>query len=181
MRKIIVLVMVLVLTLSMSACGSGKTEDGGNGTATVTNLEGTLPEIIDKIYEVKNTNLSLVTMEVDVTNPDDLPYYTGLTDASKIKGVAVSESAFGSQAYSLVLVRLNDAADAEEVAGLMKDNIDTRKWICVEADDVRVAAYGDVVMFIMTSTEFEDSASAVELVEAFKSVCGGELSVDMAK
>lgn len=149
----------------------------------VANLEGTLPEIIEKIYAQKESGLMVMTMEPDLTDLDALPYYTGLKEATKIKAAAVSESAFGSQAYSLVLVRLNDAKDAEEIANAMLEGIDTRKWCCVCADDVRVAAYGDVVMFIMTSTEFVSggAASAQELTDAFATVCGGELSINKAK
>lgn len=149
----------------------------------VANLEGTLPEIIEKIYAQKESGLSVITMEPDLTDLDALPYYTGLKEATKIKAAAVSESAFGSQAYSLVLVRLNDAKDAEEIANAMLEGIDTRKWCCVAADDVRVAAYGDVVMFIMTSTEFVSggAASAQDLTDAFAAVCGGELSINKAK
>lgn len=190
MKKFAIYATILVGMFSLSACGKkeeskpsvnneNKVEENDNTSKG--NLEGTLPEIIDKIYENVETNLNLITMELDLTDLEGLPYYTGLSDASKIKEAAVSESAFGSQAYSLVLVRLNDAKDAEDVAELMLENIDTRKWICANADDVRVSAYGDVVMFIMTSTEFEDSASAEDITEAFEKVCGGELAIDKAK
>ena len=196
MKKFTILAMIFAGALCLSACGNDKSStndkeisssvdneknDDLKDKENVGSLEGTLPEIIDKIYENVETNLNLMTMELDLTDLEGLPYYTGLSDASKIKEAAVSESAFGSQAYSLVLVRLNDAKDAKEVAEQMKENIDTRKWICVNADDVRVAAYGDVVMFIMTSTEFEDSASAKDITEAFAKVCGAELDIDMAK
>ena len=191
MKKLIIVTMIAMGMFSLSACGNKKEETKPsvnnenkveeNDNTSKGNLEGTLPEIIDKIYENVETNLNLITMELDLTDLDGLPYYTGLSEASKIKEAAVSESAFGSQAYSLVLVRLNDAKDAEDVADTMLNNIDTRKWICANADDVRVAAYGDTVMFIMTSTEFEGSASAKDITEAFEKVCGNELAVDKAK
>ena len=213
MKKSTIIILILVGALLMGACGSNGGPDntkttptptagaGGSNigvstpttapTATpttapvdeVVNLEGTLPEIIEKIYAQKESGLMVITMEPDLTDLDALPYYTGLKEATKIKAAAVSESAFGSQAYSLVLVRLNDAKDAEEIANAMLEGIDTRKWCCVCADDVRVAAYGDVVMFIMTSTEFVSggAASAQDLTDAFATVCGGELSINKAK
>lgn len=191
MKKLIVLTMIVVGAFSLSACGKkneetkpnvnneNKVEENDNTSKE--KLEGTLPEIIDKIYENVETNLNLITMELDLTDLEGLPYYTGLSEATKIKEAAVSESAFGSQAYSLVMVRLNDAKDAKDVAEEMLENIDTRKWICANADDVRVSVYDDIVMFIMTSTEFEDSASAKDITEAFEKVCGGELALNKAK
>jgi hypothetical protein len=55
----------------------------------------------------------------------------------------------------------------------MKAGIDTRKWICVEANDVLAAGYGDVVMFIMVNTEM--GLTAQSFVDAFQKVAGAEL------
>ncbi|MBE5940364.1 MAG: hypothetical protein E7266_08195 [Lachnospiraceae bacterium] len=172
MKKIVMLAIMLIGVMVIGGCSRGNEQP---------KLEDSLSGIVDKIYAEKNTNLSLTTMNVNIKDANELSYYTGLSNNSKITEAVVSESALGSQAYSMVLVRLKDTKDAKEVANLMKDNINTRKWVCVGADDVRVAAYGDVVLFIMTSTEFENSASAKDITEAFKKVCGGNLAIDMAK
>ena len=50
----------------------------------------------------------------------------------------------GSMAFSMVLVRVAEDTDSKTVAESMKSGIDTRKWICVEADDLKVAGFGDV-------------------------------------
>ena len=44
---------------------------------------------------------AVTDVPVDLNDMDSLNYYTGLSDASKIKDVAVSEAMTGSQAYSL--------------------------------------------------------------------------------
>ena len=119
----------------------------------------------------------LATTPVDINDTDALTAFTGLTDASKIKEVVASEPMMGSQAYSLVLVRVNDSADAEAVADAMKAGINPSKWVCVTADNVKVAAYGDVVMLAMTSSSL-DVPTAEELVNAFQTVCGGTLDVN---
>ena len=59
----------------------------------------------------------------------------------------------------------------------MLNGINPAKWICVEADDVRVAAYDDLVMLIMVSSQFEDTVTGKEIVSAFKKVCGSSLDV----
>lgn len=88
----------------------------------------------------------------------------------------VSEPMISSIAYSLVLVRVEDAKNAQSIAQQMKDGINPHKWVCVEADDLAVCGYGDVVMLIMVSSDFAgDGITAQALVDAFQSVCGGKL------
>ena len=83
----------------------------------------------------------------------------------------------GSQAYSLVVARVKNAADAPEVARQMYDNVDTAKWICVSADTKTAAYSGDVVMLFMVGSQFAESATTDTMLEAFKTVCGGNMTV----
>jgi len=86
----------------------------------------------------------------------------------------------GAQAYSLVVVKVKDAADAETVAKEMMNGIDQRKWICVEADDLRVAAAGDTAVLMMVSSEHADVVTAADITDAFGAVAGG-LALNEAK
>lgn len=140
-----------------------------------------LPVIIEKIYEIKDTGIAVGDVPVDLNDSNAVKYYTGLSDASKIKEIAVSEAMIGSQAYSLVLVRLNQSEDAETVANEMLQGIDPRKWICVEADDLQVVAQGDVVMLIMVSSELESSVTSQNIVDAFQEVRGADLDLLLDK
>ena len=116
-------------------------------------------------------------MELDLSDGDMFTAVTGLADSDKVKEAAYSESMMGSQAYSLVVVRVKKSKYAADVADEMLNGINPAKWICVEADDVRVAAYDDLVMLIMVSSQFEDTVTGKEMVSAFKKVCGGSLDV----
>ena len=78
----------------------------------------------------------------------------------------------GSMAFSMVLVRLTPDAGSKEEAEAMKSGIDTRKWICVEADDLKVAGFGDVVMLIMLNSD--SGMTAQSFVDAFAKVAGFE-------
>ena len=127
----------------------------------------TLSDIVDKIYEAKSIELSLVTASVDLTNTDILKYMTGLDSADKVKEAVVSEPMIGSIPYSLVLVRVNNSADAAAVAESMKNGIDTRKWVCVEADDLGVAYKDDLVLLFMIGSDYTDVATSAEMLEAF--------------
>ena len=117
--------------------------------------------------------MPLGTMEVDLADPDALKMFTGLGSADKISAAAVSESMMGAQAYSLVVVKVKDAKDADAVATEMMNGIDQRKWICVEADDLRVSAAGDTVVLIMVGSAHADAATAASITDAFSAAAGG--------
>ena len=138
---------------------------------------GSPSDIIDKIYAKKTVELPLGTTELDLSDGEIFTAVTGLASSDKVKAAAYSESMMGSQAYSLVVVRVKKSKDAAAVADEMLSGINPAKWICVEADDVRVAAYDDLVMLIMVSSSFEETVTGKEIVSAFKKVCGGSLDV----
>lgn len=174
-KKLMGIMMITVLVVSLGACSGNSGKTAGKGP------EGELTDIINKIYEQKDTGLMLETSKIDLADKDVLKYSTGLTDASLIKEGAASEALISSQAYSLVLVRVNDSKDTKTVAQQMLDGIDQRKWICVEADDLKVAALGDTIMLVMVSSAMEDGVTSGQLVDAFKTVCGGNLDFTLEK
>lgn len=171
MKRMITTVLAIVMMFTLSAC-----QENNGGAAEVKNLEGTTSELIEKVYETTKPEFGVMTMEVDLTDSEAVKYMTGLDNADKISEAAVSEPMTGSQAYSFVMVRVKDAKDTKEVAEAMKAGINPAKWVCVEADDMAIAGYGDVAMLIMVSSQFSDSITAAGVVDAFKTVCGGTLS-----
>lgn len=165
-----------------SSTDNNENEVEGNGDVEGEDvLKGELSAIIEKIYGVKDTGLKVGNNVVDLSNMDSVQYYTGLNDVSKVKEALASETLIGSQAYSLVLVRAIDAASAESVANDMLSGINPRKWVCVEADDLQVVTYDDLVMLIMVSSSHEDTVTSQQIVDAFKEICGDELDVVLKK
>lgn len=121
---------------------------------TEANVEGTLEEIMAKVYEgIPAENLPMLgQMPVDATDPDSVAYYLGTSEVS-FKEALVSEPMMGSVPHSVVLVRLNDTKDAADTVAKIKANVDPRKWICVEASNVIVKSKGDLVVLIMSDAE----------------------------
>ena len=178
MKKFIAMALVLALSLSLVACGGDAQPTEAPTEAPKPALEGTMEENLNKIVELQPVEFMGGVMPVDVADTSEdglwaIKYFTGLDNAENITEAAVFEPMMGSIAFSMVMVRLTEGADAKAVAEAMKAGIDTRKWICVEADDLMVAGYGDVVMLIMVSSE--NGMTAQSYVDAFKSVCGAEL------
>lgn len=170
MKKLIALVLALVMAVSMAACGEKAEEKAP--------LEGTMEENVLKVMEIAPVEFMVGPMPVDLSDTSEdgkwaLSYFTGLSDAAKITDVCVYEPMMGSQAFSLVMVRTAEGQDPKAVAQEMKDNIDPRKWICVGADEIMAAGYGDTVMFIMVDSQM--GINAQTYVDAFAQVCGADL------
>ena len=138
-----------------------------------------LSGLIDSIYQINEPGLPVGTMPVDTADEFSLSYYTGLTDASLVKEAVVSEAMIGSQAYSLVLVQVNDSAKAASVAETMLNGIDQRKWICVEADDLRVVVVDDIIMLCMIDSKLDVKVD--DMISAFSQVMGKAFSADLRK
>lgn len=183
MKKLISLLLVLVMVMSFAACTAEEdtktTEPSVEATEPAkAELEGTLEELLNKIITEQPVEFMGGVMPVDLTDTSEdglwaVSYYTGLENAAQITEAAVYEPMMGSIAYSMVMVRVAEGADAKTVAEQMKNGIDTRKWICVEANDVMAAGYGNVVMFIMLDNQ--SGMTAQSFVDAFKTVCGADL------
>ena len=148
MKKAICMILALTLALSLAACGE-KVPQTVN-----TALDGTPEQIIEKIYAAhteKEMKLPLMTMEVDLQDTDSLSYNMGLDSGDRLSAAAISEPMMG-QAYSLVVARVKDAADAPQVAKDIYEKVDPNKWICVSADAVDVLVNGNVILFYMIDT-----------------------------
>ena len=174
MKKFLAIVLALSLVLSLAACGGKKTQETEAAAMTV---EGTMEELLNKTIEQRPVEFMGGVIPVDLTDSSEdglwaLKSYTGLDDAAQISEAAAFEPMMGSLAFSMVLVRVAEGADAKAVAESMKSGIDTRKWICVEADDLKVAGFGDVVMLIMVNSD--SGMTAQSFVDAFAKVAGFE-------
>ena len=146
-------------------------EELGEVEIEMTELQKTVNAIIEK-NPVEFMG-GMIPVDLTDTSEDGLwaiKSFTGLDSAEKLNEVAVYEPMMGSMAFSMVLVRVNDAAEAQAVGQQMSDNIDTRKWVCVEANEKIVVGSGDVVMLIMLNSEL--GLTAQSFVDAFVEIVG---------
>ena len=178
MKKVLCVLLTLTMALSLAACGgkpAGETTAQTETTAPAS-FEGTMEELVNGIIDQRPVEFTGGSMVIDLTDTSEdgqwmVKSFTGLEDASALTDAAVYEPMMSSVAFSLVTVRVAPDGDAKAVAESMKSGIDPRKWICVEADDLLVASYGDVVMLIMVSST--SGMTAQSFVDAFQTVVGG--------
>ena len=136
MKKVFGLFCTLVFCFILTGCGSSEK-----------NIEGSLTDIMDKLYEgISDDEKPMMLENMELTS-ENFEYYAFVKDV-KYKEAIVSE-AIRSIAHSVVLIRLEDAKDADQVVKDIEKNANPRKWICVEAENVYVLSKGDLVVLIM--------------------------------
>ena len=135
----------------------------------VLNTAEDLTNFVTKLYE-GNDNLygSLMTQTIDPTDNDSVAYMTGLDNGNDVQFCVVSEPMMSSQAYSLVIVKVKEGVDVNAAAKKMNENINMRKWICVEAEKAYTTSSGDIICLVMSSEEM-----AKPVYEKFKTLAGG--------
>ena len=176
MKKLICTLLALSLVLAMTACGKQATETTApETTAPEGALVGSMEELLEKVIEARPVEFAGGVIPIDLTDTSEdglwaIQSYTGLEDANQLKEAAAYEPMMGSLAFSMVMVRTKGGEDPKAVAESMKAGVDPRKWICVEADDVKAAGIGDVVMLIMVSTTGDMTAQS--FVDAFQTMAG---------
>ena len=151
----VILSIVLVIAIIVGAVYAIYRNQPKTYTQIVSSTDD-MQNMINTIYEGVEAELppTLNTQVVDISNVDILKSYTGLSSNENIDAVVVSEPMIGSQAYSLVLVKVKDGQDANAIAKEMSENIDTRKWICVEAEKLYATSQDNLAVLIMASDEW---------------------------
>lgn len=152
-KKLLLLLIVCASLLPLTGCKEQ-------------NVEGSLDEIITKIYEDIPTDEMPMLENINVLEvvPDNITYYIGTTDI-EYEEILASEPMMSSIAYSVVLVRMKNGANIKDAKTKIKENVDPRKWMCVEVpeEDVIVKNKGDLIILIMV----EDETTREKIEEGF--------------
>ncbi len=120
--------------------------------------EASLETLIDQLYEgIAEENMPMV-MNITLS-AENSEYYVGVPFSSYTEGLA-SDSAIGSIAHSVCLLRASDADAAASLAKEVEANANPAKWICVTAEKMIVKQKGDLVLLIMASSDNADIISA---------------------
>jgi len=119
------------------------------------NVDGSLEDIMSKVYsELPEDKTPMMLMNTEVTK-DNVKLYLGTSDIEFEEALA-SESATGSIAHSVVLIRVKKNANIEDIKTKIKENADPQKWICVRAENVVVKSKGNLIILIMANDGAEE-------------------------
>lgn len=151
-KKIGLLVVMIIGAFLLTGCG---------------NIEGSLEDIMAKVYaDIPENERPMMLTNIEVTDKN-IEQYLGTADIEYEEALA-SESATGSIAHSVVLVRVKDNANVEAIKEKIEKNVNPRKWICVgvEEDDVIVENEGNLIILIMVA----DEGTREKLEDAFENL-----------
>ena len=149
LHKLGLFLVVLMAGLLLTGCGD-KEEVASE------NISGSLDEIMDKVYSQlpeENTPM-LGRMEVTAENVEG---FLGTADIEFEEALA-SEPMISAIPHSVVLVRVKDESKVQEVMEQIKENVNPRKWVCVEVpeDEVIVKNKGNLIILIMVAEGSEE-------------------------
>jgi len=100
---------------------------------------------------MENSLPALFNTEITAEN---ISYYLGVDNIDLIAGVAC-EPMMSSIAFSVCLIQVADEADVEGIKADIENNVDPRKWCCVEAENVIVDSIGSKIVLIMCNEPAE--------------------------
>lgn len=119
-------------------------------TSKVQNIEGSLEEIMTKLYEgISEDQLPMALSNIEITN-ENVESYLGTSDI-EFESALASESMVGSIAHSVILVRAKENQDIEALKAKIEANINPNKWICVTAENVIVKNKGNLILVVMSN------------------------------
>ena len=136
-----------------------------------------ITKMIKSIY--KNSKLELPELEtetIDINNSDDLLSYTGLKSNENVESVIVSLPQMNAIPYNLAVVKVKDGANIEAMKEEMLNNINMRRWVCVNADKLYITNNGNVIFLIMANEE-----DAKPIYEEFKKYVNNNIGKELEK
>ena len=133
------------------------------------NLNYTTMEIIEKVYEGFGQDELPMLEKTDMKTMIDNEMFTLENDLGikelNYEEATVSQPMIGSIPHSVVVIKLKDSEDTEAVAAEIKEKINPRKWVCVEAEQVYVENRGNIIIAVMA-----DKASADKIIDNFRKI-----------
>lgn len=131
------------------------------------NVEGTLEEIMTKVYaSVSEDEIPMGLVNIEV-NEENIEGFLGTSDI-EYDNILASESMIGSIAHSVVLVRTKENANVDAIKTKIKESINPRKWVCVgvEPEEVIIENKGDLIIAIVVENENVRN----EIIKEFRSL-----------
>ena len=164
----VVAVIVIIAIIAIALIMNNKTEKGETTQLPEVNSAEELSTLVDKIYDGIETDIfNVETRTIDLDDTTSVKSYTGLENGQNLEYAVASEPMINAQAYSLILAKVKQGVNANEVAKDMSENIDMRKRICVSAEKLYATNSGDIIFLVMTNEEM-----ATKVFNNFKTLYG---------
>lgn len=166
MKKLSLILLTVALCFGLVACGNQKEDNNGTTGADINTMS--LNEIMDVVYSgFAEEDLPMMIERKDLAEADaDTKIWFLGSDTIEFEEALGSESAIGSFAHSMLLVRVAEGADVEATMEELKASVNPRKWICVGVadEDVVIENIGNVILVAI------DEADVAKFVANFETL-----------
>lgn len=122
-------------------------------------------DLLDKLEQLVDGVEDEMMMTENVEIPADQYPYQLFIDYVEGSHAVTSAAMINTVPHSVCLLELPEDADAAAVAQEIEENLDPRKWICVEAEATAVKTSGQYVLLVMS-----DQASVDTILSNFETV-----------
>lgn len=180
MKKFVTLLLAAALLLTLVACGNGGKETTANGEDTTAsqNVESKEPLTVlqtvwasysdDEKFAVAGGDMSEENSKMDepgvfsLENKEELDATLGLSAeaAEKVDSAASLVHMMNANTFTCGAFKVKNADDVASLAGLLKDNILKRQWMCGFPDKLVVASVDDVVLAFFGKNDNIDTFKA---------------------
>ena len=117
---IVIVALIILITLGIIFISQKATNKTGSTNLNPIEKQEDLSTLIDEIYKGKEDVLpKLQTQFIEPTDTESVKGATGLDNGNDLQYIAISEPMMSSQAYSLVLVKVKDGVDANNISKTM--------------------------------------------------------------
>ena len=188
MKKIVTLLLAAVMLLTLAACGNGGKETTANGEETTAsqNVESKDPLTVlqtvwasygdDEKFAVAGGDMSEENSKMDepgvfsLENKEELDATLGLSAeaAQKVDSAASLVHMMNANTFTCGAFKVKNTDDVASLAGMLKDNILKRQWMCGFPDKLVVASVDDVVLAFFGKNDNIDTFKA-KLTAAYAS------------
>lgn len=175
MKKTLTLMLAAAMLLTSMLVSCTSSENGGDETSGSEEnninepaFEGTLSEILAQITE-KSGNEAIDGMEETLTG-ENSEYIIGLTAdqmTEYVEECLVFMPMINVNAHLVALIKAKDAESAATVKGLIADQFNNRRWVCVMPEQSGVIEADQYVLLAVSTKLASDN-----LLNAFAEIAG---------
>ena len=176
MKKIIAIALAAVTVLSFAACTK---QNGENGTtppsAAAKEQAKSSLEILEKVWSKYSTDEKFPATggsekqmkdgmpgKFDVSDAEALDFELGFpkAQASEIDDAASLMHMLNQNSFSCGVYHVKDSANAEALAGKIKENILARQWLCGFPEKLVILTVGNYIVSVFGAAELTDTFTA---------------------
>jgi len=177
-KKVILGIVIAVVVVALVVVGILVFGSANSAPVVPIATEEEVLKVAEDVYSKIDMNEMpmLDTQVMDLSDAEMVKMFTGLSDASKVEFAVLSQPMMGSQAYSMLLVKVKEGQDVDVIKKEMVDNIDVRRWICVAAEKVLATNHSDLICLVMA-----DEDRATNVYNAFKEVVQNKVGTELTR